>query len=96
MGTADGMPMSALLVVGQWLGPRVLVCPRLSAFPLPSGSHQETRTGAVEAAETKPSPAQGTTGGWPLWEAGLQLRASVSLEIGQSPGWEWRLSFLNC
>lgn len=42
----------------------------------------------MEAAGTKPPPAQGTTGGWPLWEAGLQLQASVSLEIGQSPRWE--------
>ena len=92
MGTANGMPVSSLLVVGQCLGPWG-VLPVSSGDPASSSSlcslvairRPEL---AVEATGTKLPPAQGTTGGWPLWEAGLQLWAFVSLEIGQSPRWE--------
>lgn len=31
-----------------------------------------------------------------MQEAGLQFRASVSLETGQSAGWGWGLLFLIC
>lgn len=100
MGTANGMPISALLVVGQCLGP-------WGVLPVSSGDPASSRSFCSAVAIRRPElglwKQQGPNCPLPRvpladgrWEAGSSSGLSCHWKLASLPGGRWRLSFLYC
>ena len=101
MRTADGMPISALLVVGQWLGPWGVLPVSLGD---PASSRPLCSLVAIRRPELGLWKQQGPNRPLPRVPLGNgrcgRLASSSRLpchwKLASLPGGRWRLSFLNC